>query len=162
MENSISGTTMMPAALATVGGEASPGRHDMIGVGGMTMRHRWQTHQTNERPGLLRGAPWSVRALLAALAMLLVPGSARAQVVQYYHLDAVGNVRVVTDQSGQVVKDSQGQEVGRHEFLPFGEEYNGPVPPPETRLFTGKERDFETGFDCSGARYGEASAAGAL
>jgi hypothetical protein len=36
------------------------------------------------------------------------------QVVEYYHLDALGSVRAVTD--------AQGQVIARHDFLPFGEE----------------------------------------
>jgi RHS repeat-associated protein len=65
--------------------------------------------------------------------------------VEYYHLDAVGSVRVTTNASGQVVR--------RHEFLPFGEEWQPAVPPGDPRLFTGKERDAESGLDYFGARY---------
>ena len=61
------------------------------------------------------------------------------QVVEYPDNDAVGSVRVVTNASGQVV--------GRHDFLPFGEELAPQIPPPEKRLFVGQERDAETGFD---------------
>jgi len=42
--------------------------------------------------------------------------------------------------------------LSRHDFLPFGEEWSG-APARETRLFTGKERDAETGLDYFGARY---------
>jgi RHS repeat-associated protein len=54
-------------------------------------------------------------------------------------------VRVATNASGQVVR--------RHEFLPFGEEWQPAVPPGDPRLFTGQERDPETGLDYFGARY---------
>ena len=37
-----------------------------------------------------------------------------ADVVEFYHVDAIGNVRVVTDSTGNVVE--------RHDYLPFGEE----------------------------------------
>jgi len=58
-------------------------------------------------------------------------------------------VRAVTNQNGDVI--------ARHDFLPFGEEYPGPQPTArERKLFTGKERDAETGFDYFGARYYDA------
>ncbi len=53
-------------------------------------------------------------------------------------------MRVVTNEAGEVLR--------RHDYLPFGEEW----PERSTtdkRLFTGKERDFETGLDYFGARY---------
>jgi RHS repeat-associated protein len=65
--------------------------------------------------------------------------------VEYYHVDAVGSVRAVTDQSGNVVR--------RHDYFPFGD---GPVEVTagaEPLRFTGKERDAETGLDYFGARY---------
>jgi RHS repeat-associated protein len=62
-----------------------------------------------------------------------------------YQLDAPGSVRVVTNQAGQ--------EVTRHDFLPFGEEFPTPMTPSMGKLFTGKERDAETGLDYFGARY---------
>lgn len=83
--------------------------------------------------------------LLATLSCVLsVPALGRAQTVEYYTLDALGSVRVITDQAGAVME--------RHDYLPFGEEWN---PPPSTdpRKFTGKERDAETGLDYFGARY---------
>ncbi len=44
------------------------------------------------------------------------------RVLSYYHLDGLGSVRVVTDADGQVARACDtGVEVGRHEFLPFGE-----------------------------------------
>ena len=74
------------------------------------------------------------------------------QDVEYYHLDAIGNIRVVTDQNGTVVE--------RHDYLPFGEECstgacasNPGLTGSQPRRFTGKERDAETGLDYFGARY---------
>jgi RHS repeat-associated protein len=68
------------------------------------------------------------------------------EIVEYYHLDALGSVRVVTDEAGAVVR--------HHDFLPFGEEWQPEVPPSaDKRLFTGKERDVESGLDYFGARY---------
>ncbi len=99
-----------------------------------------------------RRRPTPTRALLAALALLLLPALVRAQttVVEYYHLDALGTVRAVTDQAGAVVE--------RHDYLPYGEEWCGtavcssPTQGQPLR-FTGKERDAETGLDYFGARY---------
>ncbi len=66
-------------------------------------------------------------------------------VVEYYHLDAVGSVRAVTDQSGQVVR--------RHDYFPFGDGSDGTAAGADHLRFTGKERDAETGLDYFGARY---------
>ena len=95
-------------------------------------------------------APWL--ALLAALALTATPAPAQAQfqTVEYYHLDAVGNVRAVSDEAGQVIE--------RHDYLPFGEEWCGTAVCSQTTAgqpyrFTGKERDPETGLDYFGARY---------
>jgi RHS repeat-associated protein len=91
--------------------------------------------------------------LLAALFLTTLAGPAGAgEVVEYVHLDAIGNVRAVTNQAQVVVE--------RHDYLPFGEEcttgpcasnpgLNAGLP----RKFTAKERDAETGFDYFGARY---------
>jgi RHS repeat-associated protein len=65
--------------------------------------------------------------------------------VGYAHVDALGSVRAVTDGAEALLR--------RHEFLPFGEEWQAPVPPPDVRLFTGQERDAATGLDYFGARY---------
>jgi RHS repeat-associated protein len=74
------------------------------------------------------------------------------ELVEYVHLDAIGNVRAVTNQAQQVVE--------RHDYLPFGEECtsgacaaNPGVNGGQPRKFTGKERDAETGLDYFGARY---------
>jgi RHS repeat-associated protein len=67
--------------------------------------------------------------------------------------DHLGSVRMVTDQSGNVVS--------RHDYLPFGEEITGSAgrgaqwgaADDVNQKFTGKERDAETGLDYFGARY---------
>jgi RHS repeat-associated protein len=90
--------------------------------------------------------------LTGGLLLGLATGAWCGEVVEYYHTDAIGNVRAVTNGAGQVVE--------RHDYLPFGEEcttgtcasnpgLNGGQP----RKFTGKERDAETGLDYFGARY---------
>ncbi len=77
---------------------------------------------SQRRVGGWRMATLFGTALVAnALAPAAVAG--QTEILEYYHLDTLGSVRVVTDQSGQIVKDSQGREVGRHDFLPFGEEW---------------------------------------
>jgi RHS repeat-associated protein len=87
---------------------------------------------------------------LIVLLALLWPTQAQSQtppavVVEYYHHDALGSVRLVTDQNQQVI--------ARHDFLPFGEEWNPPTTAKEKKLFTGHERDADTGLDYFGARY---------
>ncbi len=85
---------------------------------------------------------------VTTMAVLLLWPSATfgqtSQVVEYYETDAVGSVRAVTD--------AQGQVIARHDFLPFGEELAPQSPPRDKKLFTGQERDFETGQDYFGAR----------
>jgi RHS repeat-associated protein len=82
--------------------------------------------------------------VMAILFVLLWPAAVRAQIVSYYHLDAVGNVLAVTDTAGVVIE--------QHDYLPFGDEWN-PTPGDQPKRFTGKERDPETGLDYFGARY---------
>ena len=62
--------------------------------------------------------------------------------VAYYHTDAIGSVRMVTDTN---------QQATRHDYLPFGQE--SPSGVQEFRLFGGKEHDLATGFDYFGGRY---------
>ena len=97
------------------------------------------------RPRRVR--PWALPAWLSLVALLWPAGVAAqgGERVEYYHLDALGSVRVVTDASGQVVR--------RHDFGPFGEEVAPMYPNPERKLFTGQERDAETALDYFGARY---------
>lgn len=72
--------------------------------------------------------------------------SAQSQeTVIYYHTDAIGSVRMITDGHGQVV--------ARYDFLPFGEPWAALPATSDVRQFGGKERDAETGFDYFGARY---------
>jgi RHS repeat-associated protein len=90
-------------------------------------------------------------AAFVVLSALALPAQA-ADVVEYVVTDALGNVRVITDEQGNVVE--------RHDYLPFGEEcLTGPCASNpgggagQPRKFTGKERDAETGLDYFGARY---------
>jgi RHS repeat-associated protein len=98
----------------------------------------------------VRGRRRSARTRIVPLVvacLLVIPALARAQSdqVTYYHTDAISSVRMVTDQSGQVV--------GRYDYLPFGELWGTPPTPADSRGFAGKERDGETGFEYFGARY---------
>jgi RHS repeat-associated protein len=83
------------------------------------------------------------------IAISLMPGVARAQggpeEVRYYHTDASGSVRMVTDANGAIVE--------RYDYLPFGEPWTVSPSGAETRRFTGQERDPETGLDYFAARY---------
>jgi RHS repeat-associated protein len=67
-----------------------------------------------------------------------------SEVVTYFHTDATGSIRMITDANGEVVE--------RHDYMPFGEEWPAPSSA-ERRLYGAKEREPETGFDYSGARY---------
>lgn len=79
--------------------------------------------------------------------------------IEFYHLDALGSVRMVTNRTGAVV--------ARYDYLPFGEEIpvlvggRNQVPgygaDAGARRFTGKERDSESGLHFFGARYYGAS-----
>jgi RHS repeat-associated protein len=88
-------------------------------------------------------------AFAVAASSALAQGTA-LQVVEYFHLDALGSIRAVSNASGQLVE--------RHDYLPFGEECTtgncaAPLRGSQPRQFTGKERDKETGLDYFGARY---------
>jgi RHS repeat-associated protein len=72
----------------------------------------------------------------------------------YVSTDHLGSTRMVTDQNGAVV--------GRHDYLPFGEEVPASTVGRRSewsasdsvkQKFTAKERDQETGLDYFGARY---------
>jgi RHS repeat-associated protein len=100
------------------------------------------------------GGAWRYTRGVRTLAWLIVAlgllggAEARAQTVEYYHLDALGSVRAVTAQNGAVIR--------RHDFAPFGEEVRdsqGRVPLGDKKLFTGQEHDSETALDYFGARY---------
>ena len=88
-----------------------------------------------------------VRLFFFLVGLLLLPcRPVLAQTtIEYYHLDALGSVRAVTNQQGQVIRT--------HDFQPFGEEENAAPVQTDVRLFNGKERDKETALDYFGARY---------
>ncbi len=94
-----------------------------------------------ERAGALRA---EVEAVVPAVAGEGWGVATVADEVTYYHLDALGSVRAVSDQAGQVV--------ARHDYRAFGEEVTT-GPGVDARRFTGKERDAESGLDYFGARY---------
>jgi len=82
------------------------------------------------------------------LSVIALPRVASAQAqdeVFYYHLDAIGSVRAITDANGQVVE--------LRDFLPFGEQWPPSAPNSDPRRFTGQEHDATTGFDYFAARY---------
>jgi len=84
---------------------------------------------------------------LVLLSLVIVPSLAAAQAtetVRYYHTDAVGSVRAITDENGQTV--------ARYDYLPFGEEFPPTVDDHVPLQFAGKERDYATGLDYVGAR----------
>jgi RHS repeat-associated protein len=84
---------------------------------------------------------------LAVLFPTVVAAQSTTQVVEFYTTDALGSVRAVTKQVDGVWVAT------RHDVMPFGEEVAAQPWPAYRFLFTGKERDFETGQDYFGARY---------
>jgi RHS repeat-associated protein len=65
------------------------------------------------------------------------------EAIEYYHLDALGSVRIVTDEVGEVVR--------RHDYFPFGEgvsAIDGYV-----QRYADQEGDPESGLSYFGARY---------
>jgi RHS repeat-associated protein len=91
---------------------------------------------------------WLLTLFAAAACPTLAAAQSSGEVVEYYHLDALGSVRVVTGADGTVIR--------RHDFKPFGEEINVTFPNPDRKLFTGQERDSETALDYFGARFYQA------
>jgi RHS repeat-associated protein len=87
------------------------------------------------------------KSTVVALALVLgwpVGAAGQTEQIEYYHVDAVGSVRAVTDVHGNVLR--------RHDYYPFGEEA-APTAAEDPLRFAGKERDVETGLDYFGARY---------
>ncbi|MCI0626259.1 MAG: hypothetical protein L0387_32215, partial [Acidobacteria bacterium] len=62
----------------------------------------------------------------------------------YHFKDHLGSLRVHSERDGSVTWP--------HDYYPYGEEYTNPTDP-ETRKFTGQERDGESGLDYFGARH---------
>jgi RHS repeat-associated protein len=71
--------------------------------------------------------------------------------VEYYHQDAIGSIRLITNAAGAETK--------RFDYLPFGQEWTTTSSHPNTLRFTGKERDRQTEYgpwtalDYFGARH---------
>jgi RHS repeat-associated protein len=82
-----------------------------------------------------------------------IPGEPTDTEVRYYHTDAIGSVRMITNEAGA--------SVARYDYLPSGQEWDTQSQVPWNRIrFTGQERDTETGIadtwlplDYLGARY---------
>jgi RHS repeat-associated protein len=93
----------------------------------------------------MRGEGSRVLRWLAALVVGLCPAVSTAQTtIEFYHLDAGGNVVAVTDWAGAIVES--------HDYDAFGQEV-GAEGGSQPKRFAGKERDNETGWDYFGARY---------
>src|SRR5262245_57512355 len=91
----------------------------------------------------------TLRCALVVVVLLMCAGRVSAQdTVIYYHTDAIGSVRMITDANGGVL--------ARYDFERFGVACGsacGPGGTPEAIQFAGKERDTDTEFDYVGARY---------
>lgn len=85
-------------------------------------------------------------AVLGALALSAGPAAGQAtDEVVYYHADALGSVRMITDATQQVV--------ARYDYLPFGEPWRVEGTATNSVRFAGKTLDAETDFEYFGARY---------
>ncbi len=85
-----------------------------------------------------------IEPLQAPLVTLGQVGAYPAYDMYDLHVDHLGSTRLVTTEVGTVAS--------RHDFFPFGEEI-APVFDYNTKMFTGHERDGETGLDYMLARY---------
>lgn len=96
--------------------------------------------------GWLRAQTWVVLLVLVTSAVARPAAQSGAVITEYYHVDAAGSLRVVTNQAGQVDRT--------YDYGPFGELDNVPcTQTQDARLYTGQERDRETCLDYFGARY---------
>jgi RHS repeat-associated protein len=106
-------------------------------------------HVMESKPDVVMEATEMARRTIGVLCLVLIglmPGVARVQTEQvyYYHSDAIGSVRMITNASGQ--------EITRYDFWPFGQVSGSPTVQ-DSRMFTGTEHDGESEFDYFGARY---------
>ena len=86
-----------------------------------------------------------LRLVIRLVFVLVTPAVAHAQATEtvvYFHVDAVGSVRMVTDANGQVLE--------RHDYAPFGEPVQASS---QTSRFAGSERDSESELGYFGARH---------
>lgn len=95
----------------------------------------------------LKAQTWFVVFVLVASAIATPAAQSAAPVVtDYYHVDAGGSIRVVTNDAGGIDRT--------YDYGPFGElETSQCSQSPDARLYTGQERDRETCLDYFGARY---------
>jgi RHS repeat-associated protein len=87
---------------------------------------------------------WAGGALIATYDGTTVSGKDKTGGLHFYFNDPLGSRRVQTDFAGNIEKTCSS--------LPFGDAETGATAPTE-HLFTGKERDAESGNDYFGARY---------
>lgn len=91
---------------------------------------------------IARALALAVLAAVSSTTAFAQPGPAGT--VRFYHTDALGSVRAVTD--------AQGNPIARHDYFAFGEE-PASAPNPAPQRFTGQQRDPESGMDYFQARY---------
>jgi hypothetical protein len=72
----------------------------------------WQ--QAITRGGRNRRCRWLVRFVALALGLPLAGPASAEETIIFFHQDALGSVRLVTGNNGEVL--------ARHDYLPFGEE----------------------------------------
>src|SRR5690606_9607523 len=96
----------------------------------------WSTTRVEARVPL--GLPLSVVSLVLTAngEQDSEPFTVVAEQVSYYHTDALGSVRLMTDGGGQVM--------ATNDYLPFGQDWQ-PTGPVDPRGFAGMERTPDTG-----------------
>jgi RHS repeat-associated protein len=75
----------------------------------------------------------------------ITPNQAPSEDMVYYHMDAIGSVRMVSDANGEKLRT--------HDFLPFGQDTPAGTNGTESFLFAGHERDAYAASDYFEARF---------
>ncbi len=131
-------------------------RQTSVTFGGLTESYFYDgSGQRVEKTGPSGTTVFVYDALGMLAAEYSTAGNASPCATCYLSGDHLGSTRLVTDGSGNVI--------GRHDYLPFGEEIAGNAAGRNgqwgagndlvEQKFTGKERDAESGLDYFGARY---------
>jgi RHS repeat-associated protein len=103
------------------------------------------TYSYPANSGVQRAANVTVGDQTVTVTQLAHDQTPTDDVVVYYHTDAIGSVRLVTDANGAPMR--------AHDFLPFGQDTPAGPNGTDTFLFAGHERDAGVASDYFGARF---------
>jgi RHS repeat-associated protein len=93
-----------------------------------------------------RTRPFNLVSTILALGLLTIGSVHAAEVITYYHLDALGSPVAATDEAGNLK--------WREDYKPYGEKIrNEPAASSNSRAYTGHPHDNDTGLTYAGARY---------